>query len=109
MYALSILFSTVSCIASPKLSKQYAVERYLTTTFFFVKRWNNNVPIPAKNSVVDTLRPVTAAIANSYQGDEKVSVNAIANIPNYGNCIWGNRTLASNNGGLTAFSFLPFI
>ena len=51
---------------------------------------------------------LTNAIADSYQKDDKISINPITNIRPYGYTIWGNRTLKANNkaGGLTATSFL---
>ena len=36
---------------------------------------------------------LTNAIANNYQEDGKVCINAITNIKPYGYCIWGNRTM----------------
>lgn len=36
---------------------------------------------------------LTNAIANNYQNDNVVCINAITNIKPYGYCIWGNRTM----------------
>ena len=55
---------------------------------------------------------LTNAIADSWQGiNDKVSVNGITYIRNYGYCIWGNRTLHDNSkesgsNGLIDSSFL---
>ena len=51
---------------------------------------------------------LTNAIAESYQEDDKISINPITNIKPYGFTIWGNRTLKNNTvtNGLTATSFL---
>lgn len=51
---------------------------------------------------------MTNAIAESYQEDNKISINPITNIKPYGFTIWGNRTLKNNavEDGLTATSFL---
>lgn len=49
---------------------------------------------------------ITGAIADDLQQTEGISINPITNIRPYGYCIWGNRTLMSNIGGLTASSFL---
>ena len=61
-----------------------------------------------------TNKPLTNNIADSYQAlpsetstDQKnISINPITYIRNYGNCIWGNRTLRNNAAGTKALSFL---
>ena len=57
---------------------------------------------------LDTEEVLTNAIADSYQNDQDVSINAITNIRPYGYTIWGNRTLKDNTitEGTTATSFL---
>ena len=60
-------------------------------------------------SYVYTTEPITAAIADSYQGrNVKMNINAITEVQPYGYCIWGNRTAHDNStkGNLTASSFL---
>lgn len=55
----------------------------------------------------NTTTPLTNRIADSYQNDNAISINAIARIGNYGYCVWGNRTLLNNaTDGLKATSFL---
>lgn len=51
---------------------------------------------------------ITAAIADSFQEENKININAITEINPYGLCIWGNRTLKNNTilNGTTATSFL---
>lgn len=49
---------------------------------------------------------ITGSIADKCQQTTGISVNPIIKIPNYGYCIWGNRTLFNNTSGLTASSFL---
>ena len=55
-----------------------------------------------------TNKVLTNAIANGYETDTGISINAITNIKPYGYCFWGNRTLLNNAtaGDKTAFSFL---
>ena len=60
-----------------------------------------------------TNKPLTNNIADSYQalpGDVSattaICINPITYIRNYGNCIWGNRTLRNNSAGTKASSFL---
>lgn len=48
----------------------------------------------------------TNAEADALQPNTGLSVNAITYIKPYGFTIWGNRTLNSNTGGLTANSFV---
>lgn len=51
---------------------------------------------------------LTNSIAESYQPESGISINAITNIKPYGQCIWGNRTLYDNpeNRTLSAVAFL---
>ena len=51
-------------------------------------------------------KSLTNSIANNYQKDTGVSINAITNIRPYGLTIWGNRTLKNNDAGMKALSFL---
>ena len=62
-----------------------------------------------------TDKPLTNNIADTYQilpnenagaGAQKISINPITYIRNYGYCIWGNRTLRNNANGTIASSFL---
>ena len=55
-----------------------------------------------------TNKVLTNAIANGYETDTGISINAVTNIKPYGYCFWGNRTLLNNAiaGDKTAFSFL---
>ena len=61
-----------------------------------------------------TNHPLTNNIADTYQvlpsdtisSGAAVSINPITYIRNYGNCIWGNRTLRNNANGTKASSFL---
>lgn len=55
-----------------------------------------------------TNKVLTNAIAESYENDIGICINAITNIKPYGYCFWGNRTLLNNAiaGDKTAFSFL---
>lgn len=48
------------------------------------------------------------SIAELYQPDGGISINAVTNIKPYGQCIWGNRTLVKNdeNRTLSATAFL---
>lgn len=48
---------------------------------------------------------ITGSTSDKYQSRNGVSINPIMNVPSYGYCIWGNRTL-HNNKGLVASSFL---
>ncbi len=48
---------------------------------------------------------ITGSTSDKYQSKNGVSINPIMNVPSYGYCIWGNRTL-HNNKGLVASSFL---
>lgn len=49
---------------------------------------------------------VTNDEADNLQPEDGRSVNAITQIRPYGNCIWGNRTLAVNTNGTTANSYI---
>lgn len=57
-----------------------------------------------------TTKILTNAIAESYQidpgksSDVGISINPITNIKPYGQCIWGNRTLAHMNSNRTEFA-----
>lgn len=52
-----------------------------------------------------TNNKLTNTIADSYQQDQSgISINAITNINGYGNCIWGNRTLAHRTLGGAGFA-----
>ena len=55
---------------------------------------------------VNSSQILTNSIADSYQNDDVVCINPITNIKPYGQCIWGNRTLALNKTGATALSYL---
>lgn len=57
---------------------------------------------------LNTKELLTNTIADSYQKDTDVSINAITNIRPYGLTIWGNRTLKKNtvDEGTSATSFL---
>lgn len=61
---------------------------------------------------LNTVKPLTNHIADSYQDKDEGNINAITNIADYGLTIWGNRTLKNNSynfgaqPGLTATSFL---
>lgn len=57
---------------------------------------------------LDLNNRLTNSIADSYQQEDKISINPITNIRPYGYTIWGNRTLKNNaaTNGLTATSFL---
>lgn len=49
---------------------------------------------------------ITNDAADKLQPNTGVSVNAITMIKPYGYCIWGNRTLVSNDTGTTASSYI---
>ena len=48
---------------------------------------------------------ITGAQSEKLQETTGISINPIMNVPSYGYCIWGNRTLHENDG-LVASSFL---
>ena len=48
---------------------------------------------------------ITGAQSEKLQETTGISINPIMNVPSYGYCIWGNRTLHKNDG-LVASSFL---
>ena len=58
--------------------------------------------------LIEPCQKISAVIANKFQPEDDVAINAITNIKPYGYVIWGNRTGKNNalDNGLTATSFL---
>ena len=58
--------------------------------------------------LIEPCQKISAVIANKFQPEDDVAINAITNIKPYGYVIWGNRTAKNNalDNGLTATSFL---
>ena len=58
--------------------------------------------------LIEPCQKISAVIANKFQPEDDVAINAITSIKPYGYVIWGNRTGKNNalDNGLTATSFL---
>lgn len=58
--------------------------------------------------LIEPCQKISAVIANKFQPEDDVAINAITSIKPYGYVIWGNRTGKNNalDNGLTATAFL---